>query len=394
MHKDSNFIIPVKILYAGIILWILGISILILAFNSNQSTNDTIQLPFIKSIISYPSFFLLILIIILIPLTEELIFRYWIVKNRFSFYISGLGMLVVTYHFFSNIIPFLMLLIFFIALFVFVKKRKNKLILMLITSSIVFSLIHIHNYDSSIIKFGSIIQLFGLAMILSYIGIRISFYYCILGHSINNLIATIPLFMLSLHAETIHFENSTYNAVLIPISLFSISNEPNQINHDSITITGHISSIAADIQPFSNEFYYTNVATDLFKYKLKVFAAPDTTICLNQISKDFLCKNKIQSDTTLKPAYILTIFDTLKLNTKPSSNSFLMGLYELVEMIRQQNNLPLKMSNFYENIVLYIDNSLLEKKSINERKILLKENYGISISDVAIDSIKCVKFTK
>jgi hypothetical protein len=63
-------------------------------------------------------------------------------------------------------------------------------------------------------------------------------------------------------------------------------------------------------------------------------------------------------------------------------------------MIRQQNNLPLKMSNFYENIVLYIDNSLFEKKSINERRILLKENYGISISDVAIDSIKCVKFTK
>lgn len=269
---------------------------------------------------------------------------------------------------------------------------KKRLISMLIISSIVFSLMHLNNYSSNIIKIVAMIQLLGLALFLSYIGMKFSFVYCIIGHSINNLIATIPMLVFAFNADTIQFENSTYKADLEPISIFSISPEQSERNLDSMIFTGNITSIASNLQPFNNDFEYTNSVSNLLKYKLRVLAKPDTTICFNQLNTDFLEKAKIQSDTTLKPSYTLSIFDTIKLKSKPNNNYFLMDLHGLVQLIRLQNNLPLKTDKNYENKILFLDFSFLKNKNINDRRLLLNDKYGIKISEKEIDTIKSVKF--
>ena len=155
---------------------------------------------------------LVLLIIVLVsPLYEELIFRLPLVYNpiylgssiflSFYFiggkYIFGTGYLTIDSYFLPKLI---LSIVMGIAVFFFFKKNKNiKVVwkgnfkILYITSIVLFGLAHIRNFDFSWSQFYLVPLLISThllaGVILNYIRFRLGFIYCVVFHGFNNLIA-------------------------------------------------------------------------------------------------------------------------------------------------------------------------------------------------------------
>ena len=183
------------LLKIGIGLYVGSYVLLVLCQIFNYQQNQDLLLSVIDKLIDYTSSIVtLIIVSVLIPIIEELAFRFWGIKKKYASIISLLFIsvyILLT----GNIILAISAFIVLGILFFLVKENE---LLLIITTSIIFSLLHIDGFSSVNIKtILSLINIFSFAVILCCVTIKYHFVFAVGIHIVNNLIAVSPKITLS-----------------------------------------------------------------------------------------------------------------------------------------------------------------------------------------------------
>ncbi|HPW65719.1 MAG TPA: CPBP family intramembrane metalloprotease [Salinivirgaceae bacterium] len=365
------------ILLLGILFFVLGT--LINIFSVSQSENDiyNFQSPLLLILSDLTPLKILIFTIIVFPFLEEIVFRLWTIRKRFAYIVSLIGISLIIFQISNSFLIFaLTTLILFLSFF----WIKNTIVIAVITS-IVFALIHYGNIDSSL-RLINLLPYFGLALILSFIGLRFKFFLCILAHSAYNLIAMLPLiFFSNQNTSVIQFESDTYTAELTKVSFFSSIEHKDIINHDTIDVVSTLPELIPNITPFNNEAIYTSNVTSLNKYRLSAFSKPNKEISTEQLSEDLQKRANISSDTIIIKAHVISLNDNV---SEQPNNHGLMTLYDLVNYLRIHKDLPVKLSKEISS----------NETILFSTKILNMDSYSKIIETLNNDSVLNISLEK
>ncbi len=367
-------------LYIGVATYIIGIVLLNFFANNNSQGLDA-QQPLFKILQILPPFFIYAIILVQASVFEEFAFRGWIIKRKFGKYLSFALILSSLYFSFESILLIVIVspVLFFI--FFVLKKEKLRLVLLIVSTSVLFGIMHYANYESWARTF-AIIQLIGLSFILCYIGLRFGFVYTILGHFLNNLIA---LMLLTVFANTDYagkFENTTYTAEISKMSSFDFSSQMCFTFPDSISENGYITQIASELPPFKSDIIYQYSITDLNRYSLIATSKSENTLNRDQLFNDFIQLTELILDTSYSQAYVLTIEDTLKLlNYVPIlENKQETNIESLSISIRDIYNLPVVLDDDYINYSFDFDWRFFRIKSSEEFIDRINNECGILLT--------------
>ena len=157
------------ILILGLIFFVLGT--LFNIYYISQFKNDiySFQSPVLTNLSDLTPLKIISFTIIVFPFLEEIVFRLWTMKKRFTYIISLIGISLIIFQI-SKVFDFCSGCIDFISLFLL---DKNTIINAVITS-LIFAFMHYGNIDSSLCIV-NLIPYFGLSLILSFIGLKFNF---------------------------------------------------------------------------------------------------------------------------------------------------------------------------------------------------------------------------
>jgi len=379
---------PIVLFIIGVLLFIIGFSInLILANYIYSSELNFSNSPIIEKLISFSPLMMLIVPLVLAPIIEEISFRGWIRNSKKSKLISFILTSFYVLFYIKNIfISFSIIFILLITLFLI--KNRFYLINTIITS-LLFGIIHINNYDIPMIKFASIIQLVGLAFVLSFIVKKFGLIYSIICHFIFNLIALTPLLITSGNNNTISFENESYYATLNKLSILNSAENISYKYSDSIDLNGHLSKLAVDIAPFEQKVIYIPSIDNLTKYNLKIKAKKGKSINNQQLFLDYLDIIKSKTDTLKKNAYLLSFNSNLIMDSDYSSYNT--SLFMLVKHIDNKYNIPILLQENQKDTLLKIDLKTLKINDFSDFKLNLQKHNGVFINKSDSLNIKYIK---
>lgn len=379
---------PIVLCIIGVLLFIIGFSInLILANYIYSSELNFSNSPILEKLISFSPLMILIVPLVLAPIIEEITFRGWIRNSKKSKLTSFiLSSFYVLYYLNYTFISFLIIFILFFTLF---KLKKHFLIINIISTSILFGIIHINNFNLPMIKFASIIQLIGLAFILSFIVKKFGLIYSIICHFLFNIVALAPLLISFGSNNTISFENESYHATLNKLSIFNSDENNSYYYSDSIDLRGHLSKLAIDIAPFEHKIIYVPSIDNLTKYNLKIKAKKGKSINNQQLFLDYLNIIKSKTDTLKKKAYLLSFDSSLIMDSDYSSYNT--SLFMLVKHIDNKYNIPILLQENQKDTLLKIDLKTLKINDFSDFKLNLQKHNGVFINKSDSLNIKYIK---
>ncbi|MDR1724909.1 MAG: CPBP family intramembrane metalloprotease [Bacteroidales bacterium] len=305
------------LLFIGILLFILGMT-LISFMDTPMSYKDNAVMQMVSKI---PGWSFFITVVLLSPLMEEFSFRSWILKGKWSKYLSLVlicGFTAATVGLIWGIVAAILLSV---NLFLIPKLYKEKSSLKslqtyiaVFLTSFFFALAHKDNLDLSHYLMAFPVY-FGLALVLCYIGLRFHFVICILFHSCYNFILlTLGGFTFAMQ-EPVMLEGKTFKGELVNISgLKSSEAEKTKIYNTSKTedspskIIFH-RKLLTDIA--KNIIKPDNLETESQVYKIEIY--PETyrfyniTLEKQNTNISFDCKEIIQTMINKKLIKIDTI---------------------------------------------------------------------------------------
>lgn len=364
-----------SILHFGIFAFLLGFIALLFS-----DPNKNIEQPLFDILIHFPPIFTLGLTLIFASIFEELAFRGWIIKNKAGKIISYIGIILYVYFIFKSILIISIVIPIIFVIFFILKNGKWKLILSVFATSLLFGIVHFENFTDSYTRIFAITQLIGLSFIISYVGLKFGFWYCILVHFINNLIGMFILFVFLNTDYSGKFENTSYKAELSKIQLTDLTFGSTSIKgYDTSSANLHITEIARFLAKDEKEIIFKNQITNLIKYKFTAIAK-DSSINHDQLFEDFIKYAKLDLDTSYEQAYTITVSDTVKLkNIKPSENTYQTDIQNISYSIRSIYNIPLILSNEGKYPDFYFELKLLRIKDKDEFIKRISDEYGILI---------------
>ena len=384
------------LLKIGIGLYVGSYVLLVLCQIFNYQQNQDLLLSVIDKLIYYTSSIVtLIIVSVLIPIIEELAFRFWGIKKKYASIISLLFIsvyILLTGNIFLAISAFIVLGI----LFFLVKENE---LLLIITTSIIFSLLHIDGFSSVNIKtILSLINIFSFAVILCCVTIKYHFLLAVGIHIINNLTAISPQitsakikednFMYYRNIQSM-FSTNDYSVSLKPITDENDYTEQLYNDVQTISFSGSLSSFVELIQILDTN----KTINSVYKIDKSIKnVLPDYVITLNYKTTDSLNYNNIlndvlqsifsRCDTIYSTTYSLNIIDFSKLNNDELCNEI--SLRELAIRLESFYGIPIMLDDdINEKYPIFVDNDLFVKnKPLEELKELLIESYGIELIQI------------
>ena len=182
--KTHNNINP--LLWGGIILWVLAvISGWILDWFGNINEQDEV-LNVLDYFVKKSPILAFVIVCILSPIIEEFAFRYWTIGKISARIISLILSSIYIYVELGFIIAFVFAILLYVLMFI-IKKNDIALI---ITTSVMFSLLHINGF--SCVSFENIIcliDIFSLAVVQCCIALKYHFAISVVIHIVSNMIA-------------------------------------------------------------------------------------------------------------------------------------------------------------------------------------------------------------
>lgn len=355
IHQKEEFTMKI-ILWAGITIFILGTIINFFMFSFSQNNIYNLQNPLLLKLSNLTPVFMVTLILVINPILEELIFRYWTINNRFSYIVSLIGISLFCYFYSNN---FLLALTIFILLLFIIFVIKN-ILLTAVFTSIIFTWIHVGNTYNLV----NLFPLFGLSLIFTFISLKYNIRMAFATHIAYNLVAIIPL-MISFekNLELIKFENISYQAQLNEISIFSLEEDISYVSQDSILVISTLSQLIPKISNFKNNTIISSNINSIKKFRLIVTSKSNKKIDKEQLIKDLVKSAKITSDTSKVNAYIVDINNN-DIMTKNKIENYYVMLYDFIDYLKTVKGLPVKLSNeslINQNISVS-KNFLFEKK--------------------------------
>ncbi|HQB22384.1 MAG TPA: CPBP family intramembrane metalloprotease, partial [Bacteroidales bacterium] len=382
-------------LYLGLITYIIGIALNIFySLYSNQPGPQQSQSPLFELLSLFPPIIILALTLVSASIFEELAFRGWTIKHKFSKYISIIGILFYCFLATNSFIICVIVLALLIFVF-FYKNDELSQFLKVIVTSLIFAFIHFDNFSDNM-RYISILQLFGLSLIISYFALRFGFVYGILIHFANNLLATIIIFTTSVNYSTsIVKENYVANIEKIEF-LENSSSILKGSFQDSIVHVGNITQIAVELAPFNNEVIYKAKLSSLdsYHYVAKCKNKGTCTLDRQELLKDFLNHTNLKTDTILVDAFILKITDIDKLQKHRADGQTTFIKY-LVEILRNDFDIPIIINEDIADISFIMPDNfyrIFHKLSTEDKIKKLETDYGILLEKTIDKTVSVIYF--
>lgn len=168
--------------------------------------------------------FCLMVLCCICPFLEECSFRLWGRGKVWCVIVSLLLMMVFCAAELNSWIPVVVIVALGVAWFLLKEKKFLRTWVMAVASSVLFALCHLSGFSS--FSLGAVLgltEIFGFALVLSYLTVNLSFWFSVLLHILNNSVA-----------------------ILLPLLLFG---ETFEVNMDHCTLK------ASSIDPFSREVF-------------------------------------------------------------------------------------------------------------------------------------------
>lgn len=394
---DKGIKIDIKLLLKiSIALYVGSLAVLTCLQVFNYEQNQDLLLSVIDKLIYYTSSIVVLIIVsVLLPIIEEFAFRFWGMKKKYASIISLL-LISVYISLTGNIILAISAFIVLGILFFIVKENE---LLLIITTSIIFSILHIDGFSSVNIKtILSLINIFSFAVILCCVTIKYHFILAVVIHIINNLTAISPQitsakikednFMYYRNIQSM-FSTNDYSVSLKPITDENDYTEQLYNDVQTISFSGSLSSFVELIQILDTN----KTINSVYKIDKSIKnVLPDYVITLNYKTTDSLNYNNIlndvlqsifsRCDTIYSTTYSLNIIDFSKLNNDELCNEI--SLRELAIRLESFYGIPIMLDDdINEKYPIFVDNDLFVKnKPLEELKELLIESYGIELIQI------------
>ena len=152
-----------------------------------------------------------LLIVLLAPALEEFVFRFWS-RGTNGAYITT--MVLVPLMFMLSTFNWVASLCLLVALLLayFLTRGDLRMMMFMIVTALGFGLAHLYTFtDLNAAAVFSIVEIIGLAFMLSFLAVNYGLLWAILGHILNNLIAFVMILL------PMNFETEHYNVTLRPI---------------------------------------------------------------------------------------------------------------------------------------------------------------------------------
>ena len=396
------------VLWIGVGLFVSSIVsiIIVQSMGYNFEIQDTLK-EHLK-VLSMNSSPLLMLFIgtVLIPLFEELSFRFWTLGKRYAYIVNiifgTLFALIVT----RNIFIILIVVALQALLFFVIKKKELPLI---IISSLIFCLLHIDGFSSiNLITVLSIVQIFSFALILCYFALKYHFVIAVALHIINNCIAFSGDFIehQKIYNNPEYYRiyeyglsDSTYSFAYKPMletpSIIEHCNAGKRIVSYYGDLENFILNISLmDTNKTIKAFYTLDENTRNIMPSYSFVVMLDDTIAANY---NTLLYNALKSvglvcDTTYQTTYTLKIIDSSKINYHQYSET----LYGLALRIQNKYNIPVLIpDNVNGNYPIDVEEEILDRcKTLEQLIVELEDCNGIEMSILPNCKKMVLKFEK
>lgn len=381
-----------KYLVFGLLLFSCGAIANYIYFNSHDPTkNGELNGPFVEQVKNFPPLLLIAFPLIFAPIIEEFAFRGWLMSTVTRKIIS---VVLVVFYVQSAFQSLLLSVIVFLLLILFLfKVGKYFFAVNVIFTSLLFSSVHIQNFNDPFITFAALTQLFGVGLILSFITCRFGIVYAIILHAINNTIAFLPFILVSNSDQELVFEGETYSATLTPVSIFNVGESNTYDYTDSISITNNLTEIAVALAPFETDMIYTSPSINLAHFKLKVYPTLNLAIDPTLLFMDYLRVNKISSDTLQKAAFTLERVSNFQYQPGEEP-TYKTSLFSLVQQIRNKYDIPLWIPTDLNDSIYTIDISTISMSNFDDFRNYLERKQGLRIHDPNQIELKEVCFKR
>ncbi len=381
-----------KYLVFGLLLFSCGAIANYIYFNSLDPTkNGELNGPFVEQVKNFPPLLLIAFPLIFAPIIEEFAFRGWLMSTVTRKIIS---VVLVVFYVQSAFQSLLLSVIVFLLLILFLfKVGKYFFAVNVIFTSLLFSSVHIQNFNDPFITFAALTQLFGVGLILSFITCRFGIVYAIILHAINNTIAFLPFILVSNSDQELVFEGETYSATLTPVSIFNVGESNTYDYTDSISITNNLTEIAVALAPFETDMIYTSPSINLAHFKLKVYPTLNLAIDPTLLFMDYLRVNKISSDTLQKAAFTLERVSNFQYQPGEEP-TYKTSLFSLVQQIRNKYDIPLWIPTDLNDSIYTIDISTISMSNFDDFRNYLERKQGLRIHDPNQIELKEVCFKR
>lgn len=290
---------------------------MVLEYVLPQGNGQDVVMETSKSILKTFPLFTLLLLCLFQPIIEEFAFRYWGKGKLYARIVSTVGIGIFT------ILECGLLGLVFTGLTVylmfFFKSEKHKTPVLMVFTSAVFALMHVSGFSAfSLEMVIGIANIFGMALVMSYVVVNYRFVYSCMIHVLNNSLALLIPMLIFSNGEVKTFKADNLSAELKPSSVFDDNSE---INYDKYVYSGELPKIAYNIacNERAGEDEDSNI---LFRYELdnsQLWSEYHFRISCNPIGSptrtellDMLYQCDLQSDTTYEHAYVISISDPSK----------------------------------------------------------------------------------
>lgn len=288
----------------GVISIIIGLVILFFIQNSTSFIYNK-MLGLASEIL--PSIYLIIQVVIIMPILEEFIYRFYKIKSNYLV-LNAILLIIIVWLLNKNIIILISLLLFAILLFYHKKNNKIFFKLMIYFSSICFAISHLQNFTSqSIYSYSSpFLILFGLGLIFMAIRVKFGILYSIITHIVYNLFL---IYFSFLNSESeIKFNNESYFIELEKENFLSNKmGSSTLLSEDTLLINNTpINKIIEQKTPINTNTFY-HIEPSIFKYSGKILIKESN---FNSLLNLF--KYKMDSTIEIKEGISLSITNDIQ----------------------------------------------------------------------------------
>lgn len=299
------------LLFLGLFMYIAGI-IISAIYSSYVKYNPIGDFILINSI------FALIFICIIVPVYEEILFRFWGIKKRRIRIIVGI-LSILGIYLLMGIYPALFAIIIYGSIFYFLRNNVlSRNYALAIGTSILFALAHYENFTLVDYLF-ALPNYIGISLVLSFIVIRYNIFVSMICHGIyNTVLLTLGGFFFGF-GNTVSFQTKSFSAELKPVSTFK------KVTHyDSVSDTvvyfqrENLARIGYDLIEKSWQYNISVYPTSYSNYSLKTELLNNATkVSPSELLKALTKYSSLRIDTIqeCKTVYFLSADESNEINS-------------------------------------------------------------------------------
>lgn len=325
---------------------------------------------------------LVLLIAIVFPAIEELMFRAWVLNYK-MYYTIVLPLLATWFFFINSFFLAISTLLASVFLWYF-RYKKNKLIFSFILSSILFILAHIDDQSHIV----SIVTWSILSLCFGWSAFKLGWFYAFGIHAFWNLLVSfsyLGYFNFSANnGNDCGLTNITINEVSINESN---KREVNEETSSTINFIPEVYTIILNSQEYATQQIFRSEIVRTNKVKATVPKSLNPKVIKKEIFQHAICHN-LSIDSANYRMHQL-IIDTLNANGSVSNKTLaLMSYNGVVNLLNGFDQQTFEKLNTENNYSLFVPQKLLISKSYDEALRVLESTYRVDIIEIKNRQIK------